>query len=215
MAGSLSVLSDDSLLSRIDRRFYVLEKAIGFFAGAAVLGLMFLAVFSVGGRNLFNAPLPGYVDWMELTMPLIAFLGISYAMRDGGHIRMDILIGQLKGRPLWAAEFLTTLATLALIVLLIWGSWSHFDRSFDCSRPLCSSDSTIDIGMPLWPAKIVIPFCFSILAVRLVLQLWGYARAFASGTDTPVAVPLVKSAAEIAAEEAEHLQGADDGESAR
>jgi len=215
MAGSLSVLSDDSLLSRIDRRFYVLEKTIGFFAGAAVLALMFLAVISVGGRNLFNAPLPGYVDWMELTMPLIAFLGISYAMRDGGHIRMDILIGQLKGRALWAAEFVTTAVTLALIVLLIWGSWAHFDRSFDCSRPLCSSDSTIDIGMPLWPAKIVVPLCFAVLALRLVLQLWGYARAFAQGTETPVAVPLVKSAAEIAAEEAAHLQGADDGESRR
>lgn len=215
MAGSLSVLSDESLLSRIDRRFYVVEKLMAFVAGAAVLGLMFLAVISVGGRNLFNAPLPGYVDWMELTMPLIAFLGISYAMRDGGHIRMDILIGQLKGRALWAAEFATTVVTLALIGLLIWGSWAHFDRSFDCSRPLCSSDSTIDIGMPLWPAKIIVPICFSVLAVRLVLQLWGYARAFAEGTDNPIAVPLVRSAAEQAAEEAQHVQGADDGETTR
>lgn len=212
MAGSLSVLADESLLSRIDRGVYKLEKTIAFVAGAVTLVLMGLAVVSVGGRNMFNAPLPGYVDWMELSMPLIAFLGISYAMRDGGHIRMDILVGQLKGRALWAAEFVTTLVTLALIVLLIWGSWAHFDRSFDCSRPLCSSDSTIDIGMPLWPAKIIVPLCFSLLALRLVLQLWGYARAFGEGTTTPVAVPLVKGAAELAAEEAEHLQGAERGE---
>ncbi|OWU82870.1 C4-dicarboxylate ABC transporter permease [Oceanicola sp. 22II-s10i] len=208
MAGSLSVLTDDSLLSRIDRRFYVFEKAIGFLSGAAVLALMFLAVISVGGRNFFNMPLPGYVDWMELAMPLIAFLGISYAMRDGGHIRMDILIGQLQGRKLWMAEFVTTFATLVLIVLLIWGSWAHFGRSFDCSRPLCSADSTIDIGIPLWPAKLLVPASFSVLALRLVLQLWGYARAISEGTDQPVAVPLVKSAAELAQEEAEHVQGA-------
>ena len=208
MAGSLAVATDDSLLSRLDRLFYKLEKAVGFVGGFVVLLLMGLAVVSVGGRNLFNAPLPGYVDWMELSMPLIAFLGISYAMRDGGHIRMDILIGQLKGRPLWVAEFVTTLVTLALIALLIWGSYSHFDRSFDCARPLCSADSTIDIGMPLWPAKLLIPVSFSILAIRLVLQLWGYARAIVENAETPVAVPLMQSAAEQAAAEADHVQGA-------
>ena len=181
MAGALSVLSDDSTLSRIDRRFNAVEKVLAFLSGLAVLLLMVLAVVSVGGRNLFNAPLPGYVDWIQQFMPLIAFMGISYAMRDGGHIRMDIVIGQMKGRKLWLAELITTLATLALILLLIWGSWAHFDRSFDCTRPLCSSDSSIDIALPLWPAKLLAPVAFSVLALRLLLQLWGYARAFAEG----------------------------------
>lgn len=212
MAGSLSVLSDDSTLSRLDRRFYSVEKVLAFVSGLAVLSLMFLAVISVGGRNLFNAPLPGYVDWIQQFMPLIAFWGISFAMRDGGHIRMDIVIGQLKGRALWTAELITTLVTLAFIVLLIWGSYAHFDRSFDCSRPLCSADSSIDIAIPLWPAKLFAPFAFFVLACRLVLQVWGYARALKEGTDTPVAVPLVKSAADMALEEAEHVSGHDGGE---
>ena len=90
MAGSSAVLSDDSALSRIDRGIYRIEKVFGVIAGATVLILMLLAVVSVGGRNLFNAPLPGYVDWIQVLMPLIAFLGISYAQRDGGHIRMEI-----------------------------------------------------------------------------------------------------------------------------
>jgi len=207
MAGSLSVATDESVLSRLDRRIYVVEKAVAFFGGFTVLLLMFLAVISVGGRNLFNRPLPGYVDWMEIAMPFIAFLGVAYAMRDGGHIRMDILIGQLKGRALWAAEFVTTAVTLLLIVLLIWGSYSHFDRSFDCSRPLCSADSSIDIGMPLWPVKLLVPLCFGLLALRLVLQLWAYARAFAENAEVPIAAPQMMSAAEQAAEEAEHVGG--------
>jgi TRAP-type C4-dicarboxylate transport system permease small subunit len=172
---------------------------------------MGLAVVSVGGRNLFNAPLPGYVDWFEQAMPLIAFMGVSYAMRDGGHIRMDIVIGKLKGRTLWGAEFVTTLATLVLIGLLIWGSYAHFDRSFDCSRPWCSADSSIDIALPLWPSKLLAPVAFSVLAVRLVLQLWGYARAFAGNVSEPIAVPMVRSAEEIALEEAEML-GRDNGD---
>jgi len=44
-----------------------------------------------------------------------------------------------------------------LIVALVWGSWAHFDRSFDMTRPMWSRDSTIDIGLPLWPAKLIVP----------------------------------------------------------
>lgn len=209
MAGASSVLEDGSLLSRCDRGLQKLEWGMAFVSGIGAFGLMVLAVVSVTGRNLFNEPLPGYVDWIQTAMPLIAIFGIAYVQRNGGHIRMDILVGQLKGRPLWLAEFVTTLAVLVLMVLLVWGTWAHFDRSFDWNAPNFSRDSSIDIGLPIWPAKLVVPVAFSVMCLRLVLQLWGYGRAFLLGLSEPVAVPLVLSAAEIAAAEADQVQGHD------
>ncbi|WP_420569540.1 TRAP transporter small permease subunit [Thalassovita sp.] len=209
MAGSSLVLTDDSRLSQIDRGLYRLEGVLALLSGLAVFSLMLLAVFSVGGRNLINQPLPGYVDWIEQAMPLIAFMGIAYTQRDGGHIRMDMLVGALKGRPLYAAEMLTTSLILVLMVLLVWGSWAHFDRSFDFASPMWSRDSSMDISLPLWPAKLLAPVAFSVLCLRLVLQLWGYGRAFVLGLVEPVAVPLVLSAAAQAAEEASLLSDAD------
>ncbi|MDE0209449.1 MAG: TRAP transporter small permease, partial [Boseongicola sp.] len=61
MAIGSQVASDDSILSRIDRWFLKLEIALSLVSGIAVFGLMLLAVVSVGGRNGFNQPLPGYV----------------------------------------------------------------------------------------------------------------------------------------------------------
>ncbi|EDM72488.1 TRAP dicarboxylate transporter, DctQ subunit [Roseobacter sp. AzwK-3b] len=210
MAGAASVLSDDSRLSRLDRGFYRLERFFALLSGIAVFVLMLLAVFSVTGRNIFNQPLPGYVDWIEQIMPLIAFMGVSYTQRDGGHIRMDILVGALKGRALYLAEFITTFAILILMLLLVWGSWAHFERSFDFSSPLWSRDSSMDIALPLWPAKLLAPVAFAVLCVRLVLQLWGYMRAFVQGMDEPVGVPLVLDAATVAAREAEHVSRRED-----
>lgn len=209
MAGGASVLSDDSLLSRLDLGLQHVERAMALVSGVGAFLLMCLAVVSVTGRNGFNEPLPGYVDWIETAMPLIAIFGIAYVQRLGGHIRMDIVVGALKGRPLWLAEFITTFAVLVLMVLLVWGSWAHFDRSFDMTRPMWSRDSTIDLGLPLWPAKLVVPVAFSVLCLRLVLQLWGYGRAFVLGLSEPVAVPLVMSAAELAAAEANQVKGHD------
>lgn len=210
MAGAASVLSDDSRLSRIDRSLYKLERILALISGLAVFGLMMLAVFSVAGRNFFNQPLPGYVDWIEQAMPLIAFMGVAYTQRDGGHIRMDILVGALKGRWLYLAELITTFAILILMLLLVWGTWAHFDRSFDWNAPMWSRDSSMDIALPLWPAKLLAPVAFGVLCLRLMLQLWGFGRAFLRGEDQPVAVPLVIDAATQAALEAEHVSGRED-----
>ncbi|HDY94620.1 MAG: TRAP transporter small permease [Sulfitobacter litoralis] len=209
MAGSSAVLEDGSLLSRIDKGLLRLETVFALVSGIAVFMLMVLAVWSVGGRKFFASPLPGYVDWIEFAMPLIAIMGISYTQRNGGHVRMDILIGQLKGRALWAAETFSVLLIFILMIALIWGSWAHFQRSFDFAAPLWSRDSSIDIGLPIWPAKLIVPMAFSVLALRLLLQIWGYGRAFVLGLESPVAVPLVQSAAEQAMAEAEHLDGRD------
>ncbi|MEM9331633.1 MAG: TRAP transporter small permease [Pseudomonadota bacterium] len=208
MATSSSVLEDGSLLSRIDVKLYRLERVLALVCGLAIFSLMVLAVVSVGGRNTINQPLPGYVDWIEQIMPLIAFLGISYTQRDGGHIRMDILVGRLKGRTLWIAEFITVFFMLALMILLVWGSWSHFERSFSFDAPYWSNDSSIDINLPIWPAKLLVPVSFFVLCLRLCLQLWGYGRAIASNAESPVAVPLVKDAATVAADEAQTVSGA-------
>ena len=209
MAGSSSVLENDGLLSRLDRSLHRLEGWLALVSGLAVFAIMAFAVISVTGRNGFNAPIPGYVDWIEQLMPLIAFMGVAYAQRDGTHIRMDILIGQLKGRPLWIAEFITTLAALILMMLLVWGSWSHFDRSFDFSAPNWSRDSSIDIGLPIWPAKLLAPVAFSVLVIRFLIQLWAYARAMINGQSEPVAVPMIKSVAQQAADEVQVLEGKD------
>jgi len=209
MAGSAAVLEDSSLLSKLDRWLLPLERLCALLSGLAIFSLMFLAVYSVTGRKFFASPMLGYVDYIEAMMPLIAIMGVSYVARDGTHIRMDMLVSALKGRTLWLFEFLSVVLMLVLIIALTWGAWAHFERSFDCSVPLCSRDSSIDVGIPTWPSKLIVPFAFLILTLRLLLQAWGYGRAFILGLESPVAVPLNLSVAEQARIEADALEGSD------
>lgn len=205
MATNSLVLTDDSTLSKIDKTFLKLEKFLALLSGLAVFSLMILAVVSVTGRNGFGQPLPGYVDYIEQLMPLIAFMGASYVMREGAHIRMDIVVGRLRGRLLYTVELITTLAVLALMVLLVWGTWSHFQRSFDFAAPMWSRDSSMDIALPIWPAKLLAPVAFAVLSLRLGLQAWAYGRAIRTGR--AVGVPIVADAAKQAKMEADQLQG--------
>ena len=205
MAGSATVYEDDSLLSRIDQKLYKAERVLALLSGLAVFSLMILAVISVGGRNFLGTPIPGYVDWIEQIMPLIAFMGVAYTQRDGGHIRMDLLVGFLKGRALFIFEFITTFAIFLVMILLVWGTWAHFQRSFDFNAVMWSRDSSMDIALPIWPAKLLAPIAFGVLVLRLGLQLVGYARAIVTNDPNPVAVPLVLDAAQQAELEAAQM----------
>ncbi len=197
MAGQATVLSDKSTLSKADNLFFKLESILTLIGGIIIFLLVFLAVTNILGRWIFNVPVDGYIDWVEQTMAFFAFLGIAYTQRQGGHIRMDIIVGALKGRILWFAELISTSLMLLLTLVLIYGSYLHFLRAYTIG------DTSFDINLPTWPAKLVVPIALTVLALRLVLQIWGYFRALKSGSLEPVAVPLVEDAATIAAKEAE------------
>ncbi len=189
------------MLSRLDRALFKFESFLALVGGSLILALMLLAVAQILGRKIFNMPVLGFIDLVEQAMAVFAFLGIAYCQRLGGHIRMDIVVSALKGRALWLVEIIAVVFMLLLTMALTLGSWLHFKRAFD------NGDSSMDIGIPLWPAKLMVPLALSILFLRLLMQLWGYSRAFMENAERPVAVPLVESAAEQAAHEAEALLG--------
>ncbi len=186
-----SVQSDDTILSRADRGWLKLESGLNLLSGVVIFMLVLLAITNVLGRKFLNIPVPGYVDWTEQFMAAFAFLGLAFCQREGGHIRMDIVVGRLRRRPLWLAEWLSILFILLLTTALIYGTFFHFLRSFDWGAPNWSTDSSIDIALPLWPAKLIVPFSMAVLWVRLALQLWGFGRALRDDADVPVAVPLI------------------------
>lgn len=204
MSSTATVLTDSSRLSRLDLWFFKVESLLNLIGGITIFFLVFLAVANALGRWFFNIPVSGYVDWVEQFMAVFAFAGLAYCQRLGGHIRMDMVLGFMKGRMLWFSEALSVAFMLFISLVLVYGSYLHFFRAFK------NGDSSMDIGLPIWPAKLIVPVALSILSFRLLLQLLAYLRAFKNGTEQPVAVPLIEDAATVAAKEAESLDGGQD-----
>ncbi|MCX2723919.1 TRAP transporter small permease subunit [Roseibium salinum] len=177
------------------------ENAFNLVAAFAILSLMLLAVVQVVGRLAFNMPVPGFIDITEQAMAIFAFAGVAYCQRVGGHIRMEIVLGTLRGRTLYICELLGVILIAFTVALLIWGSWYHFDRSWTIG------DSTMDIRLPTWPSKLVVPVALGVLLLRLVLQAYGYARLIADPAREPLAVPVIEKVEEVAKHEIEEVFG--------
>ncbi|NQU56558.1 MAG: TRAP transporter small permease [Rhodospirillales bacterium] len=187
-------------LQKADRLLAIVENGLNFVAGAIVFGLMFLGVAQIFLRTVFRTPMYGYIDIVELSMVGFAVLSISFVQRVGGHVRMEMLVARLKGRWHWGAEAIGTALSMFIVTILIPFSYRHFDRAFSFG------DSTIDIELSTWPAKLVVPIALSILLVRLVIQFFGYLRLIAQPDCEPVAVPLLKNVAEQAEDEILHAE---------
>ena len=175
----------------------MLDLFLNFLAGAMIFALMFLGMVQIILRTVWRAPIYGYIDIVEASMVCFALLSISYVMREGGHVRMELLVGYLRGRALWIAEFIGAAVAFIITAILIPYSWTYFYRAGSFG------DSTIDIELPTWPAKLVVPVMLSVLLVRLIIQMIGYLRLAGNPDLTPVAVPVMKSVEQQAEEEIE------------
>ncbi len=174
-------------LSWIDRVLGRVEGGLNLLAGILVFALMFLGVAQIILRTVFRAPIFGYIDLVEVSMVGFAVLSIAFVQRMGGHVRMEVLVAKLRGRWLWLAEAFNTLLAVFIVAVLIPYSWNHFMRAFEFG------DSTIDIEIVTWPAKLIVPLALGLLLVRLLVQLAGYWRLFLHPGLVPVAVPVIRS----------------------
>ena len=197
MRTDTAVRADGGALGAVDRAMHALEKFTALVSGFGIFGLMLIGVVQIFGRKLFNAPIFGYIDIVEIAMSALVFLGLAYTERLGGHIRMELFVSHLKGRWLWTFELIGVVTGLFVVGVLVYYAYAHAIRAYD------SGDSSIDAQLLLWPSKMIVAISLALLFLRLLISLWGYLRLFANPTAEPVGVPEMVDVEEQAIRDAE------------
>ena len=176
------VQSPPGFLRRADALLSHAEDGLNLIAALAIFFLMFVGVAQIVGRTIFDFAIYGYIDWIEQASVVFAFLGIAYAQRLGSHIGMDLTMGW-RPQNRWKIELFGVVMANAIITVLIWASLTNFLRAYSIG------DSTMDIKLPTWPAKLLVPLALGVLWLRLSLQICGYIRMIAHPDAEPVAIP--------------------------
>jgi len=149
--------------------FYALETALNVFGASTIIALMFLVTCDVGGRYLFNHPLPGQMEITEMLMVMAVFSGMAYTQRVHGHVRMDLFCTKvLKGRVYHGNEFFTTVLSLLIYAVITVYSFTH------AVKALQGGSVSIYLGIPMWPAWLFVPIGSFLLCIRLIIQLFQH-----------------------------------------
>lgn len=155
------------LISHIDRWVSPMESGLNF-AGAALIGFMMLFTMTeIVGRYLFNRPIKGHVEIVEMVMAGVVFLGIAFTQRVGGHPRMELFVVRvLKGRVRLIVESFTLLLALFTFAIIV-----VYSVEASVFYSLKMGDTTPLLYLPTWPAKLCIPIGSFVLCLRLVIEI--------------------------------------------
>lgn len=117
-------------LTATARTLEALIDAIGRAVSWTVLFLVCLVAANVVMRYLFSV---GWVWMQELEWHLmspIALIGMSYALRHGEHVKVDVLYDKFPHVAKLAVEFVTGVAAVVLSVLMIKLAWPYVWQSY-------------------------------------------------------------------------------------
>jgi len=130
------------------------------FALAVVMGTNVLLRYGFSTGSVWAQEL----EW-HLMSPICLF-GMSYALRHGEHVRVDVLFASFSQRSKDFVEFLSSLIAIALSVIVIDLSWSYVAQSW-----VIGENSANPGGIPYrYVLKGLIPVGFALLLVQSVAQ---------------------------------------------
>jgi len=148
-------------MAALDTAFGLIMAVIVIFL---ILFLMLSVTTEVVARYVFK-PTPGHVELVRLIMPVIAFLGISYAQSYNGHIRVELLLLKLKGRVYHSLE--SFYLALSLVVFMFLAIFTLDNALF----ALEMGDVTPMYNFPTWGTRLFIFIGSAVMCLRLIIQL--------------------------------------------
>ena len=163
-------------------------RLIEFFAIIASLMLLAMMLIICGDvltRNVAVPGLPRGIAWSneisELLLYGITMAAAPWLLRQGRHIRVDILLRAIPRRLAYGCEWAADLMGFACCLWMVW--YGVFATTSSFSAGALSIKTLV---MPEWWFMAPLPACFALLAVEFVFRMQRLAAAPAGPRDDAV-----------------------------
>ena len=118
-------------------------------------------------RKVFNYSSNGLLEIQWYLFSAIFLFLAGYTLLRNEHVRIDVVAGRLSKRAqAWIDIFGTLFFLLPMVVLIGWLSWPVFIEAYERHEV-----STNAGGLIIWPARLLLPIGFVLLAVQGVSEL--------------------------------------------
>jgi len=158
------------VLDRLSPRYGRFLAALALLGCAILMAMMLVIVADVALRNLALPGMPQGLAWStevsELMLYLITMCVAPWLLRQGQHIRVDIVLQAIPPRLAWSLEWLGDLIGLGCCVVIAWygaqAAWSSYQSGAVNIKTLVT---------PEWWALAPLPFVFVLLAIEMIFRM--------------------------------------------
>jgi TRAP-type mannitol/chloroaromatic compound transport system permease small subunit len=191
-----ALLALSRLIDRINERI-----------GRTVMWLVLVAVavsaINAIVRKVFNMSSNAFLEAQWYMFSAIFLLCSAYTLQRNEHIRIDVVAGKLSKRAQTWIDILGTiffLTPMALLIMVL--SWKVFTMSY-----ISNEVSTNAGGLPIWPARALVPIGFFLLLLQGLSELIKRFAFLKGLIPDPTEKVLSKSAEEELAEAIRQARG--------
>ncbi|AYQ27857.1 MULTISPECIES: TRAP transporter small permease [unclassified Polaromonas] len=158
------------MTDRLSNAYGRFLAALSLLGCAILLAMMFIIVADVALRNLAIPGLPQGLAWSneisELMLYLITMCVAPWLLRQGQHIRVDIMLQAIPPQLAWYLEWIGDLIGFACCVAIAWfgaqAAWSSYVSGAVNIKTLVT---------PEWWALAPLPFVFVLLAIEMIFRM--------------------------------------------
>lgn len=158
------------MTSRVSNAYGRLLAALALGGCAVMFAMMLVIVADVALRNLALPGLPRGIDWSnevsELMLYLTTVLVAPWLLRQGQHIRVDILLTALPPRTAWYLEWVADTLGLACCLFMAWygakATWASWSSGALSIKTLVT---------PEWWSLAPLPAMFVLLSVEMLFRM--------------------------------------------
>ena len=192
-----------SALLALSRLIDRLNERIGHALYWLILVTVVICTANAVVRKAFNVSSNSFLEVQWYLFSAI-FLGCAgYTLLRNEHVRIDVIAGRLSKRAqTWIDIFGTLFFLLPMAVLLMWLSWPVFIEAY--SRQEVSTNAG---GLIIWPARLLVPVGFLLLALQGISELIKRIAFLRGLIPDPSEKLVVKTAEEQLAEDILRARG--------
>ena len=157
---ALTLLTGMRVLTKTLDRVYL---GMGYLCGTMFLLLALFITYQVIARKYGIVMAPGMDLMSGFTMAMATTWAVSYALRTGSHVRIDVLLPFMSTRVRWWADQLALSSIVFFIGVTSWKTWVMVMKSYDIG----AVTNTYPL-VPLWVPQTFVAIGFSMLAFTAV-----------------------------------------------
>ena len=135
-------------------------------SAAFLVAQMFLIVTDVFLRNVFNNPIFGSTEIIQLMMSIAFSFGLAYCAMKKGHIRIDLVQASIPEHAKKALDILICFIAFCYCCLMVWATFQKGRLYID------TQEYVSDIfPIPVYPFVFIISFGMALLALVFLKDL--------------------------------------------
>ena len=169
----------------LEAGFGTLIELLALVASVALLAMVAIICADVLTRNVALPGMPRGVAWSneisELLLYAITLLAAPWLLREGRHIRVDIVLRALPRRAAYACEWIADALGFVCCLWLVWYGASAAWKSW-----AGDALSIKTLVMPEWWFLAPLPLCFALLAIEFVFRMRRLAQGEVGPRDDAV-----------------------------